>query len=131
MTYVTHASVFKYGGNIFLCLLLFPLIVPPFFIIYYVIAAHKDTVRLEGDTVYLESGVFSKKQDEISLLGIRAIEVSQSLNGRIWNYGDIRFAGVGHFQAYFHDVKHPQELKNAMAAYRVKKEDIKAEVLDL
>ena len=61
--------------------------------------------------VVLRTGIISIDSDEIKNLKIEGIEVEQSVMGRILNYGDVCFAGVGIGKLKFKNVSAPWKVK--------------------
>lgn len=61
--------------------------------------------------VVLRKGIISIDSDEIKNLKVEGIEVEQSVMGRILNYGDVAFSGVGVAKLRFSDVSHPRDVK--------------------
>ncbi len=61
--------------------------------------------------VVLRKGIISIDSDEIKNPKIEGIEVEQSVMGRILNYGDVCFAGVGIGKLRFSNVAKPWQVK--------------------
>lgn len=61
--------------------------------------------------VVLRKGIISIDSDEIKNLKVEGIEVEQSVMGRILNYGDVAFSGVGVAKLRFSDVARPRDVK--------------------
>ena len=61
--------------------------------------------------VVLRKGIIAIDSDEIKNSKIEGIEVEQSVFGRILNYGDVCFAGVGVGKLKFSNISQPWEVK--------------------
>ena len=61
--------------------------------------------------VVLRKGIISIDSDEIKNLKVEGIEVEQPVMGRILNYGDVAFSGVGVAKLRFSDVARPRDVK--------------------
>ena len=61
--------------------------------------------------VVLRRGIIGIDSDEIKNLKIEGIEVEQPVLGRILNYGDVCFSGVGVGRLVFKNICHPWEIK--------------------
>ncbi len=61
--------------------------------------------------VVIRRGIIGINSDEIKNLKIEGIEVEQSVMGRILNYGNVCFGGVGVGRLVFNDVDDPWYIK--------------------
>ena len=62
--------------------------------------------------VVLRRGIIGIDSDEIKNLKIEGIEVEQPVLGRILNYGDVCFSGVGVGRLVFKNICRPWEVKS-------------------
>ena len=100
------------GGKIILCAILFFLIVPIFFMVYYIVRARSYRLTFSGNNVTVTGGVFEKYDRKSVLTAVTNVSVYQSFWGRIFNYGDVRIDIVGRWDVDTHAIKNPQGLKN-------------------
>lgn len=68
------------------------------------VVTSKRVVSATGVILYINGNELKNEK-------IEAIEVKQSLLGRILNYGSIRFSGIGTAQVVFADIRDPYKIK--------------------
>lgn len=64
--------------------------------------------------VVYKEGILSIHTDELKNDKIEGIEVRQTILGRIFNYGDIIFSGIGASKVIFRNIDNPIEIKKKM-----------------
>ena len=91
-------------------------------VIVFIALIHTFVLRL-GKQVYLtdhavgfKTGVFSKDVTEMSLSKIETIEIHQSIIGRMFGYGTLRFHGTGVSNDSTPYIKDPNGFKNMVIA---------------
>ena len=99
-------------------------IIPIFIIIGHIIILKKDNIYFYEDRIIEKSGVFSKNETEMAFVGISAVSIHQSLLGRIFNFGDILVDVVGKWNINTKGVKKPKAVKEFLAQYIVKNENV-------
>ncbi len=109
--YIARKSAIGSGG-LFWCILFCWLIIPILIWIFKVISAKYKTVEFYDNKVIVRSGVISKSERQSALTNIMAVSYSQSIGGRIFNYGNVRVDVVGRFDVDLNAIKDPKGLKN-------------------
>lgn len=74
------------------------------------------TYKVTSERVIIESGLLSKKHEEIELYKVKDIRVSQSMNQRIMKIGQVEIVSVDPTSPVYtlKDVKNPNELKETI-----------------
>ena len=88
----------------------------------FIALIHTFVLRL-GKQVYItdravgfKTGIFSKDVTEMSLSKIETIEIHQSIIGRMFGYGTLRFRGTGASNDFTPYIKDPNGFKNMVIA---------------
>ena len=68
-------------------------------------------MAITNKRVVLRKGIIAIDTDELKNMKIEGIEVEQSVLGRILNYGNVCFGGVGVGKLVFANVSRPLEIK--------------------
>jgi uncharacterized membrane protein YdbT with pleckstrin-like domain len=63
-----------------------------------------------------KTGFIQRKTFEMSLDKVESVDVSQSILGRIFNYGDVEIFGVGEGGKVINTIASPLEFRNAITA---------------
>ena len=63
-----------------------------------------------------KTGFIQRKTFEMSLDKVESVDVSQSIFGRIFNYGDVEIFGVGEGGKVINTIASPLEFRNAITA---------------
>jgi uncharacterized membrane protein YdbT with pleckstrin-like domain len=91
-------------------------------VIVFIALIHTFVLRL-GKQVYItdhavgfKTGIFSKDVTEMSLSKIETIEIHQSVIGRMFGYGTLRFHGTGVSNDFTPCIKDPNGFKNMVIA---------------
>ena len=91
--------------------LLFWLIVPLVIMIADIIIKKHEVIEFYDDYVVKKSGVLSKKEKRSALVGVVGVSVSQTIKGRICNYGDVYIDVVGKWDVNTTNITNPNGLK--------------------
>lgn len=114
-TFVVKKSV--WSEITFFRIILCILIIPIFFLVYRIIESRFEKWELKGNKVIHTSGLLSKRTEQTVLTGIFAVNIDQSLKGRIFNYGDV-FIDVGGLKdLYLTGVSKPENIKRSLEEY--------------
>lgn len=71
-----------------------------------------NTVEFYDTYLILKSGVFNTKEIQQPITKISRVSMTQSLGGKIWNYGNIHIDFVGKNDFQLGSVKNPKALKD-------------------
>lgn len=92
--------------------LFFWLIVPLIIMIVDIIIKKHEVIEFYDDYVIKKSGVLSRKEKRAALIGVIGVSVSQTICGRICNYGDVYIDFVGKaWDVSTSDLANPNGLK--------------------
>jgi membrane protein YdbS with pleckstrin-like domain len=80
-------------------------------IISYIVLAFSYKVIFYKNYVIIKEGIFNTNEKQSPLTKIVGVSVTQSLNGKIFNYGDIYIDKVGSWDIDLNYIKNPQSLK--------------------
>lgn len=100
-------------------IILFFLIVPLIVLIYDIIARKKEVIEFYDDKIVYKKGVFNKSETTAAFMGIYAVNVHQSIFGRIFNYGNVKVDAVGRWDINSNGIKNPKGLKAYLEQYTV------------
>lgn len=100
-------------------IILFFLIVPLIVLIYDIIARKKEVIEFYDDKIVCKKGVFNKSETTAAFMGIYAVNVHQSIFGRIFNYGNVKVDAVGRWDINSNGIKNPKGLKAYLEQYTV------------
>ena len=79
-----------------------------------------DEFVITNRRIIIKKGWITLDTLEISLQKIEAVNVYQSIFGRIWNYGSIIVVGTGGTRERFHYIKKPIEFRKAFLKNELK-----------
>lgn len=113
------ARISKCASLTILRVLFIWLIIPVILIIIDCVVSSHETYEFYDDKVIHKSGVFSKHEETILLSGVLDISVSQSVGGRMFNYGDVMVNLVGEAGLWVQGVVEPAKLKEYLSKYTV------------
>ena len=116
--YVARKSILP--AFTFLRVILFFLIVPLIILIYNIIALKNEVIEFYDDKIIYKKGVLNKSETTVTFMGVYAVNINQSLYGRIFNYGDITVDAVGKWDINSNGIKNPKGLKAYLEQYSVK-----------
>lgn len=100
-------------------IILFFLIVPLIVLFYDIIARKKEVIEFYDDKIVCKKGVFNKSETTAAFMGIYAVNVHQSIFGRIFNYGNVKVDAVGRWDINSNGIKNPKGLKAYLEQYTV------------
>ncbi len=87
------------------------LIIPLLIMIFRIIAIKSFSIEFYHDYIITKSGVFSKKEQRTSFMGVVCVNMEQSLMGRIFKYGTLRVDIVGKHDFTLDKIADPKDLK--------------------
>ena len=86
------------------------LIIPIFVLIFKIIAVKQYRIEFYDDKVITYSGLLNKNKKQSVFMGVTASSVSQTLWGRLFNYGNVSVDCVGKWDIDTRYIKNPNEL---------------------
>lgn len=110
-------SAFREFKKILICCLLFFLIVPIIILIITILEIKKDTWELGQDKLIHRYGLFSKNEHIILVKDITEANVSQTLWGRMFKFGDVSIGIIGKRNMHIQCVKNPEEAAETLRKY--------------
>lgn len=100
------------------------LIIPIFILVFRLIAADKEKMTFYNDRVVIEKGLINKSQKTIAYTGVFSVSMSQSLWGKIFNYGHVKVDLVGNNDINTRYIKNPQKLVEYLETKIVNKKNV-------
>ena len=100
------------------------LIIPIFILVFKLIAADKEKMTFYNDRVVIEKGLINKSQKTIAYTGVFSVSMSQSLWGKIFNYGHVKVDLVGNNDINTRYIKNPQKLVEYLETKIVNKKNV-------
>ena len=97
VTYTGSLSKWPYFFQILLGVLLLPLLIGLFVLIALAIKFRTTELAVTNRRVIAKFGVFRRRTFELNVDRVEAIQVEQSVWGRLFGYGTLRIAGAGNF----------------------------------
>lgn len=94
-----------------LTVLFFWLIIPLFVIIARVISVKAYSLEFYDDYIIEHSGVINKHEKRIAFAGVVAVNLEQTLIGRMCNYGTLAIDVIGAHDLCLKDIAKPKDLK--------------------
>ncbi len=110
--------------------LLFWLIIPLIIMIVDIIIKKHEIIEFYDDYVVKKSGVLSKKEKRVALIGVVGVSVSQTIWGRICNYGDVCIDVVGKWDVNTSQLAKPNGLKNYLEPFITKASNLQGIVAE-
>lgn len=100
------------------------LIIPAIILIFRIIAAKKETITFYADKVVVKKGWLNTSEKTFVFVGVFSVNISQSLIGKIYNYGtlEVDFAGKNDINTTF--IKNPRELKKYLESKIIKQGNV-------
>lgn len=95
----------------FWLILFFWLIVPLIIQIARIMVAKSYSIEFYDNKMIIKSGVLTKKEDQAVFRNIYAVNITQTLMGRMFNYGDIRVDCAGAWDIDTTGISDPIALK--------------------
>lgn len=74
---------------------LIPVIICIVSLVFSILIAISYKIEIYPNKIIITSGFISKKVKQSIMTPIIGVEISQSVNGRLWNYGDVRIDKIG------------------------------------
>ena len=71
-------------------------------------------IAVTNNRIIGKSGIISRDTIDISLKSIESVDVSQTILGRIFGYGDVSITGSGGIKRNIVGIKEPEKLKQAI-----------------
>lgn len=99
--------------HILLCWLVVPIII----MIIKIAIVKSETIEFSQTEVISRRGILSKSERHSSLSGIRSVSVSQSLWGRMFNFGEVTVDIVGKWDVDLSGISNPTALKEYLLPY--------------
>lgn len=87
------------------------MVVSAIFILCEALVMRSNTIEFYEKKYVIRSGFINKHESEVILTNLVSVSVSQSLGGRMLDYGTVKINVVGKQDISLSGVKHPQELK--------------------
>lgn len=87
------------------------LIIPIFILVYRCLKAKSYKIEFYDDKVIAYNGIISKSKKQSVFMGVAATSVSQSIKGRMFNYGNVSVDCVGKWDIDTTDIKDPYGLE--------------------
>ena len=113
----------------FWLILFFWLIIPLIIQIVRIVKAKNDIVEFYDDKVIYKSGILSKYEKKFIFGGVYSVNMSQSVFGRMFKYGDLAVDFVGDFSVPLNGVKNFYELKNYLESKMVEGKKLNARLV--
>ncbi len=113
----------------FLRVILCILIIPIFYLIYKIIECKKERWEINANKAVHTSGILNKRTEQTVITGILAVNVEQSLKGRIFNFGDIVVDIAGKNNMHMEGVAKPYDFKKVIEEY-IESQNIRAAAIN-
>ena len=95
----------------FWLILFFWLVIPVIIQIVRILQASSYSIEFYDGTLVVKSGVLNKQETQSVFAGVYAVSVSQTLFGRMCNYGDLKIDCPGKWDVNTYGIKDPKALK--------------------
>lgn len=105
-------------------ILFFWLIIPLIIMIVDIILLKKERIEFYEDKIISKSGLINTKERMSSFVGVNSVSITQSLWGKIFNYGDVQVDTVGKWDINTKGVSKPKELKEYLESKMIRKTDV-------
>ena len=101
-------------GRLILGIILIPLVVGIFITIYEWLRLRAIELGVTTHRVVRKTGIISRETDEIRLSAIETVDLSQSMWGRLFGFGDVRVTGRGESNMVLSRVADPVGVKRSI-----------------
>ena len=101
-------------GRLILGIILIPLVVGIFIAIYEWLRLRAIELGVTTHRVVRKTGIISRETDEIRLSAIETVDLSQSMWGRLFGFGDVRITGRGESNMVLSRVADPVGVKRSI-----------------
>ena len=113
--YVAKKSVI--AALSFWLIVFFWLVIPLIIQIARILSAKCYLIEFYDNKIVVKSGVLSKQENQSVFGGVYSVSVSQSLMGRVFNYGNIQVDCPGRWDIDTAGIKDPSALKKYLENY--------------
>ena len=93
------------------------LVIPLIIQIVRILSVKSYSIEFYEDKIIVKSGLLSKQEHQSVFAGVYSVSVSQSLMGRIFNYGNVKVDCPGKWDVNTNDIKDPAALKNYLESF--------------
>ncbi len=100
------------------------LIIPAIILIFKIVAAKKETITFYADKVVIKKGWLNTTEKTFVFVGVFSVDISQSLLGKIYNYGSLEVDFVGKYDINTTYIKDPKALKKYLESKIVEKTNV-------
>ena len=107
-----EAKKSAWGAVSFWSIVLCIFIIPIFVLILRIYAYKKETITFYKDKIVVKKGLINVSEKTFAFTGVFSVDVSQSLSGRLFNYGNLDIDFVGRNDINTKYIKDPIGLKN-------------------
>lgn len=84
-----------------------------FAILLYILCAKAYEIKIFSDKIIVKEGLINRRESQCVMTPILGVSIHQSLNGQIWNYGNIRIDKVGKgWDINSNAIKNPKKFKS-------------------
>lgn len=101
-------------GRLILGIILIPLVVGIFITIYEWLRLRAIELGVTTHRVVRKTGIVSRETDELRLSAIETVDLSQSMWGRLFGFGDVRVTGRGESNMLLSRVADPVGVKRSI-----------------
>ena len=101
----------------FWLIVFFWLVIPLIIQIARILSAKCYSIEFYDNKIVVKSGVLNKQENQSVFGGVYSVSLSQSLMGRMFNYGNIRVDCPGRWDIDTEGIKDPMELKKYLETY--------------
>lgn len=99
-------------------------IIPAILMVVDFIKLSFEKIEFYSDQIIYKKGVFNRTKTKSAFLGITAVNVNQSLLGRICNFGDVKIDVIGHWNINTDKVSNPHKLVDYLSDKIVKNNNV-------
>ena len=100
------------------------LVIPAIILVFKIIAAKKERIIFYADKIVVKKGWLNTSEKSFAFAGVFSVNISQTLIGKIFNYGALEVDFVGKNDINTNFVTDPKKLKEYLETKIVKKQNI-------
>ena len=100
------------------------LVIPAIILVFRIIAAKKERIIFYADKIVVKKGWLNISEKSFAFTGVFSVDISQTLIGRIFNYGTLEVDFVGRNDINTNFVTDPRKLKEYLESKIVKKQNV-------
>lgn len=93
------------------------LVIPLIIQIARIVSALCYSIEFYDNKIIVKSGILNKQEKQSAFAGVYSISISQSVIGRIFNYGDVKVDCPGRWDIDTKGIKEPEALKKYLETY--------------